>query len=63
MDVHTYIDRLAPGFSCGRLWTVEACQAGLNPLRVSLALPEKSNMAVTESEPDPKVQKMSITFK
>ena len=27
-----------------------------------IALPEKSNMAVTESDPDPKVQKMSITF-
>ena len=27
------------------------------------ALPEKSNMAVTESDPHPKVQKMSITFK
>ena len=26
------------------------------------ALPEKSNMAVTESDPDPKVRKMSITF-
>ena len=26
------------------------------------ALPEKSNMAVTESDPDPKVWKMSITF-
>ena len=26
------------------------------------ALPKKSNMAVTESDPDPKVQKMSITF-
>ena len=26
------------------------------------ALPEKFNMAVTESDPDPKVQKMSITF-
>ena len=27
------------------------------------ALSEKSNMAVTESDPDPKVRKMSITFK
>ena len=26
------------------------------------ALPEKSSMAVTESDPDPKVRKMSITF-
>ena len=26
------------------------------------ASPEKSNMAVTESDPDPKVRKMSITF-
>ena len=26
------------------------------------ALPEKFNMAVTESDPDPKVRKMSITF-
>ena len=26
------------------------------------ALPEKSNIAVTESDPDPKVRKMSITF-
>ena len=26
------------------------------------ALPEKSNMAVTESDPDPKVRKLSITF-
>ena len=26
------------------------------------ALPEKSNMAVTESDPDPKVRKMSVTF-
>ena len=26
------------------------------------ALPEKSNMAVTESDPEPKVRKMSITF-
>ena len=26
------------------------------------ALPEKSNMAVTESDPDPKIRKMSITF-
>ena len=26
------------------------------------ALPEKSNMAVTESDFDPKVRKMSITF-
>ena len=25
-------------------------------------LPEKSNMAVTESDPDPKVRKMSIAF-
>ena len=25
-------------------------------------LPEKSNMAVTESDPDPMVLKMSITF-
>ena len=25
-------------------------------------LPEKSNMAVTESDPDPKVRNMSITF-
>ena len=26
------------------------------------ALPEKSNMAVIESDPDPKVRKMSVTF-
>ena len=26
------------------------------------ALPEKSNMAVTESDPDPRVRKMSINF-
>ena len=26
------------------------------------ALPEKYNMAVTESDPDPKVRKMSIPF-
>ena len=26
------------------------------------ALPEKSNMVVTESDPDPKVRKMSITL-
>ena len=26
------------------------------------ALPEKPNMAVTESDPDPKVRKMPITF-
>ena len=26
------------------------------------ALPEKSNMAVSKSDPDPKVRKMSITF-
>ena len=26
-------------------------------------LPEKSNMAMTESDPEPKVRKMSITFK
>ena len=26
------------------------------------ALPEQSNMAVTESDPDPKVRKISITF-
>ena len=25
-------------------------------------LPKKSNMAVTESDPDPKVRKMAITF-
>ena len=46
------------------------CTAGSNvalsssprPWMDVFALPEKSNMAGTESDPDPKVRNMSITF-
>ena len=39
-----------------------AVSFSLSPWNDVFALPEKSNMAVTESDPDPKVRKMSITF-
>ena len=39
-----------------------AVSSSSRPWMDVLALPEKSNMAVTESDPDPKVRKMSITF-
>ena len=41
---------------------VFAVSSSLRPWMDVFALPEKSNMAVTESDPDPKARKMSITF-
>ena len=43
-------------------WDCLAVLSSLRPGMDVFALPEKSNMAVTESDPDPKVRKMSITF-
>ena len=46
-------------FSLARLML--AVSSSPRPWMHVFALPEKSNMAVTESDPDPKVRKMSIT--
>ena len=43
-------------------WDCLAVLSSPRPGMDVFALPEKSNMAVTKSDPDPKVQKMSITF-
>ena len=39
-----------------------AVSSSPRPCMNVFALPETSNMAVTESDPDPKVRKMSISF-
>ena len=39
-----------------------AVSSSPRPCMDVFALPEKSNMAVTESDPDPKVRNISITF-
>ena len=43
--------------------TLSHCRVVLSePWMDGFALPEKSNMAVTKSDPGPNVRKMSITF-
>ena len=48
--------------TCSRHACLIAMLSSLRPWIDVFALPEKINMAMTESDPDPKVRKMSITF-